>query len=45
LEGEGMPIKGQKTKGNMIVSVNITIPVYNSEVLSELKQAFEKIER
>jgi DnaJ-class molecular chaperone len=39
-----MPIKGQKSRGNLIVSVNITIPAYKTEDLSQLKEAFERIE-
>jgi DnaJ-class molecular chaperone len=39
-----MPIKGQKSRGNLIVSVNITIPVYKTEDLPQLKETFERIE-
>ena len=41
--GKGMPIKNQSTFGDLILGINITIPVFNSNELAMLKETAEKI--
>jgi len=36
IEGEGMPIKDSNEKGNMYIKINVHIPDFEDEELTEL---------
>lgn len=42
IEGEGMPIKDSQEKGNLYVKINVLIPDFNQQELTELEAFFNK---